>query len=420
MKNKPENNNFLSSGCLTLDTMQRHLNGSLSLPEKALTDEHLIGCGFCRDAMDGLNMVSDKADIDRRIREIKNIISRYNKEIPGIRRRTIPMNNRLFYVSAAASVIILLGLYVILNYYLPDQDTLPAIAETVIYEEPPLPPKPFRGERPADHSLSGTQILAEKEEMKAVEPAEAIKETHPPRKMASPANQELTVREQQLKIPESIGQTHDILELFTDNDQAEPFAGELNQFADIASAGPVEYFLSGITFFNDLPGYKSTEDQEKTDRYPAGTLTKAVSSKASGQTTTAAMDLPERFTDAGHIALEKEQIFDSAGIREHFFVLVDQMPQFPGGEAALATYLQTALRYPETARKAGVEGTVSVSFVIEENGQISSVRVHYGPGQGIDEETIRVISEMPPWLPALQDGIPVRAVLTMPVTFRLR
>jgi len=421
MKNKHKQNTFLPSGCLAQDTMKRYLAGDLSLSAKAKADNHLLHCELCRDAMEGYGRVPGHQLFEQKVSEInQNVNSTFGKEKLGYQPRMTGVNKRFFYLTAAASVIILLGLYFILQYKLPTHSPLLTTAEHIDAGEEHIPPKPVAEEQTVDYSGNLPKPTLEKEEITPVDVAETRKETHATQKIVSPAQQTQPVKEQIRNIPESIIGSHDIREILIEDDQDESFAGEVSQSVDIASAGPVEYFLSGFTFFNEVPGYKRADDQEASDRYPAGTLTKAVSSKASGQTTAAAMDLPERLPAAEYIALEEEQVFDSAGIREHFFVLADQMPQFPGGEAALANYFQTSLRYPETARKAGVEGTVSVSFIIEENGQVSTVRVHYGPGHGIDEETIRVISEMPPWLPAIQDGISVRAVLTMPVTFRLR
>ena len=100
------------------------------------------------------------------------------------------------------------------------------------------------------------------------------------------------------------------------------------------------------------------------------------------------------------------------------FDKVDEMPQFPGGFAGLMQYLKTNVRYPEDAKEAGAQGNVIVSFIVEKDGSISNARVTKPTHSSLDEEALRVISSMPKWTPAKQNGEAVRAELSLPVSFR--
>lgn len=101
------------------------------------------------------------------------------------------------------------------------------------------------------------------------------------------------------------------------------------------------------------------------------------------------------------------------------FTMVEVPPQFPGGEEARVDYMVHAIKYPEEARKKGVQGTVYISFVIEEDGSITNAEVLRGIGGGCDEEALRVIREMPKWTPGKQKGKPVRVQFNMPIKFTL-
>lgn len=102
------------------------------------------------------------------------------------------------------------------------------------------------------------------------------------------------------------------------------------------------------------------------------------------------------------------------------FEVVEKMPEFPeGGMAGLMQYLNKNIRYPEAAKKAGVQGRVTVQFVVEKDGSISNVSTLRGMEPDLDKEAIRVISEMPKWKPGTQRGEPVRVRYTVPVVFRL-
>ncbi len=99
--------------------------------------------------------------------------------------------------------------------------------------------------------------------------------------------------------------------------------------------------------------------------------------------------------------------------------VVEEMPEFPGGEAARIKFLSENIKYPQIAREIGVQGPVFVTFVVEKNGQISGVKLLRGIGSGCDEEALRVISSMPDWNPGRQNGKEVRVQLNMPISFKL-
>lgn len=100
---------------------------------------------------------------------------------------------------------------------------------------------------------------------------------------------------------------------------------------------------------------------------------------------------------------------------EDFFVAVEQMPELIGG----LTKLQSSIRYPELARKAGIEGRVIVQFIVTENGTVENPRVIRGIGGGCDEEALRAVKEAK-FEPGRQRGIPVRVQYSLPVIFRLQ
>lgn len=97
------------------------------------------------------------------------------------------------------------------------------------------------------------------------------------------------------------------------------------------------------------------------------------------------------------------------------------MPEFPGGMDSLKSYLQENIHYPQEAKDAGIEGRVFLSFMVEEGGSITEVKVMKGLGYGCDEEAVRVVSNMPKWKPGKnwRDGKPTRFAYNLPVKFML-
>ena len=101
------------------------------------------------------------------------------------------------------------------------------------------------------------------------------------------------------------------------------------------------------------------------------------------------------------------------------FQIVEQMPQFPGGEQALMEFVAKSVVYPEEAKEKNISGRVFVSFVVEKDGSVSNVKVLRGIGGGCDEEAVRVIKSMPKWEPGKMKGKPVRVSYQIPFNFKL-
>jgi periplasmic protein TonB len=101
------------------------------------------------------------------------------------------------------------------------------------------------------------------------------------------------------------------------------------------------------------------------------------------------------------------------------FIVVEDEPEFPGGEMARRKFLSENIKYPKTASEVGIDGTVHVTFIIEKNGSVTDVRILRGIGGGCDEEAIRVVKAMPNWIPGKQRGKPVRVQFNMPIKFTL-
>lgn len=98
---------------------------------------------------------------------------------------------------------------------------------------------------------------------------------------------------------------------------------------------------------------------------------------------------------------------------------VDQMPTFPGGEAALKEYIESHIQYPPKAIKKKVQGCVVVEFIVKATGKIEATKVVQSVDKELDEEAVRVVKSLPNFIPARKDGKAVQAWHTLSVTFTL-
>lgn len=101
------------------------------------------------------------------------------------------------------------------------------------------------------------------------------------------------------------------------------------------------------------------------------------------------------------------------------YTVVEELPQFPGGVEALFKYLASEIKYPKEAIEKGVEGQVSVQFVIERDGSISDVQAVKGIGAGCEDEAIRALQSAPSFKPGSQRGRTVRVRRVIPIIFQL-
>jgi len=118
----------------------------------------------------------------------------------------------------------------------------------------------------------------------------------------------------------------------------------------------------------------------------------------------------------------EEYEIGEADSTDEVFMVVEEMPEFPGGEEALLEYLRSNLQYPERCKENNIQGRVLVTFVINKDGKIVDPAVvkSAGPeGVELDVEALRVVSSMPAWTPGKQRGEAVCVKYTVPVTFRM-
>lgn len=110
---------------------------------------------------------------------------------------------------------------------------------------------------------------------------------------------------------------------------------------------------------------------------------------------------------------------ETDGDEDEAFVMVEEMPKFPEGEEALRKFLAESVKYPEEAKKQGIQGRVFVSFIVDKEGYVKDVKAARKVNKYLDAEAVRVVSSMPRWIPGKQRGEAVRVHYTVPIKFAL-
>ena len=104
---------------------------------------------------------------------------------------------------------------------------------------------------------------------------------------------------------------------------------------------------------------------------------------------------------------------------EKVYSVVEQMPSFPGGTRALMDYLKKNVTYPKECEETCVQGRVIITFIVGKNGSITKAKVVKSVHPALDKEALRVVKNMPYWIPGRQNGRKVRVKYAIPITFRL-
>ena len=102
------------------------------------------------------------------------------------------------------------------------------------------------------------------------------------------------------------------------------------------------------------------------------------------------------------------------------FFIVEEMPEFPGGEMALRQYIASSIKYPAIAQENGIQGKVYVTFVVGRDGKVFNAVIARGIDASLDKEALRVVNALPAWKPGKQRGKPVNVSYTVPINFVLQ
>ncbi|MDR0844431.1 MAG: energy transducer TonB [Tannerella sp.] len=124
---------------------------------------------------------------------------------------------------------------------------------------------------------------------------------------------------------------------------------------------------------------------------------------------------------SGEIASEETQrtVAEKLPDGENVYTLVEEMPEFPGGQQAMMSFIAKNIMYPVEAQENGIQGKVTLCFVVKTDGSLDKFEVVKSVGASLDKEALRVVRSMPKWIPGKEKGKVVAVKYTVPITFRL-
>ncbi len=364
MKELAINKYFTQSGCLTLEALEKFSSGNLPEKDIELLRAHIDECELCSDSLMGVELLQNKETLKKTISKINQNLNEklLNKNAKG---QSSKYSGKLFYFSAAASILILIGVLFYLNFSANKLSS--DNADFIVQENIKMPIPP---------------TLSVETQKKADRETKIVKKKNSPKSVQDPILEKL----QHITINFSEIEDDDFFDedLEISIDKSENIHKGKSGSKD---SGSPEGFLIDMVVINS--GNNKKNGPSAPTQY---------------------LQMNEEFNTEKNAKKEQEEVI---------FMAVETMPQFPGGEAGLRNYLQKNLRYPSKAREASVEGKVYISFVVNSAGKVTDTKVIRGIGEACNEEALQVITEMPFWKPATQQGRLVSVRFVIPVYFKL-
>jgi len=161
-------------------------------------------------------------------------------------------------------------------------------------------------------------------------------------------------------------------------------------------------------------------EQQTVVKYVAPVVVDSVKPDEAAQFMTAD-DVAETVVDAEVVeVIEQVQEEVQEEAPQEVFVVVEEMPSFPGGDTELFRFIYDNIKYPELAKENNIQGKVILRFCVTYKGTVDQVSVVRGVDPSLDEEAIRVIKMLPLWKPGKQGGKPVNVWYSVPISFQLK
>lgn len=380
----PDKHIFNPSGCIRLESLQKYMKGGFSEETRKKISMHLEECLFCKEAMEGLTLISDPAVQNKSIRTIREGMKGRIRRRKMSTDRRYQLKRRFSWVAAAASIVLLTGIFSIYNYLLkPDREYL---AEEVNVRDV---------SKNIPDSILEIGIIEDKKEVLAVQSSS-------PNKMESPY----------LESEKAPGEKKNIKIVFSDMEMKNEVLRD-SSLPNVILKDQVSIPMAEVTVVEDETDVLAMAEESEVIASgkikPADVSVKQVAGVASAQT--------EIEYAAVSSKKSKSALEPGANISLTRKISLTK-PIFQDNEYNnFKDYITKNLIYPDSALKVNLPGRVILEFTIDENGIISELKVRESSHKIFEEEARRLISSSGIWQPATENGQPVSYHMFLPIDF---
>lgn len=427
------------SECYSEEVLIKYVNDELSPEETVAVENHILDCEICSDVIDGLlllestdSFLADKVVLNKEIDKLTNSVKADKASLFTYTRS----------IAAVAVLLFLSGGYFLINYLVKDKN-ISNVNKTISLSQDNNPSNTNQEDQianlteaqkidtGAENEILEKERLRSKfetvtEEINIVNDSRNIGDLKGYAEQKSQLDESISHDESKNSKPLYGGEAKDLIaEIGTGNEQRSAGDRDANsqlttindQFAEVTSASS----KGGASSREKADNRKEKKDLEKTEQNKPVSPSNA-SQNLGGQNLDGIVVVENAEPEV--IAILDISGYDSAELEEEkiepiAFATVEVKPQFPGGEAALMKFISENTVYPLISLQNAISGKVLLSFTINQNGDVTDVRVLKPVDPDLDLEAIRVVKSLPRWTPGRQRGKAVDVKYVIPITFRL-
>jgi len=433
------------SECYSEDILIKYVNDELNSEESAAVEAHILQCEMCSDVVDGLFML----EAPENLTEVTNKLNlEIDSLIRPIEKKKILNISTYRAIAAIALLLVLSGTYILINNKFSDKDAAPM---QIVKDIPPA-----ENEEKIKSSEDIEQIADVKTgDERKVETKNSvfipeIINTNSDYKIS---NQIDLLEEISMSTPESVSKETIVVDIVTEKSdrQIDVSGATGNTYTTVLGgiddsehsqypSGSGETTKSS-TNTQEMVSQKTNKSESSIDGKKADEILAEKNSKNLRDKGKFEKDAPANPIEdkneviAEGIVLSDDVYMDAAVSSEVLsiaydtdeevyeeeciaFAVVEEKPQFPGGDSAIISFLSSNIIYPPEAKDAGIQGKVYAQFVIDKTGKVTKVTIVKGVDPYLDLEVLRVIRLMPDWKPGKQRGLSVPVTYVIPVNFR--
>lgn len=372
-----------NDNCLTVDVINSFVTGRLNANEMELVRKHIDECEFCADAVEGYRKVQLKDTIINTVEELNKKID--DRSVPKVIKLQSFTKKVIAYSSLAASILILIGLFLLIRNLKIRQATI--VSDKLVLEEEKQPSQEAREQEKEAGSLITYDSFPGDADIRIKTPAKEeilpVTSKSDFKSYDKSEIKEITEQEVIAGIPEAdVEKEIDIDMVMEEAEYQEP------KTAAAPAARATE--LSGPAVYDRGKGRNKAMLAKKEYSQPQEILTTPIQS-------------------------EEDLLYD-----ETIYLMMDELPRFEdNGLEHFKEYVQNNLQYPRKAKKLKIEGRVFVKFVVDTAGRVVDIEILNSADSLLNKEALRVINSSPQWTAGRKDGKPVRVSYVIPVIFKI-
>jgi TonB family protein len=447
MSNDLKHTLYNPGDCIPEHTLFDYIDNRLSAKEQHLVEKHMIDCELCSDALEGLRLVKNRsriADINKAVQE----------QIAAPEKKTGPTDFRIILSIAAGLLLLTGGVFFFRQFASPEKkESMAELKEIQQNQEQAEENKPAQSQVADEETAPGYSKGKEKLKMADQEQLEqpgkkpeekdaagtgylsnAVSDELRQTDAAKAASPDVTTEAPVIAGTPSVSGNDNVSNTSTISSHWSPPPPPMEPAADKKASSKDEKEQDDVQKTGEVTDIANSESKNNNmSREKQQAVSKRDENRASGAENRKKeerkdVDKEPAASNEGLATGRSQSTFETmpdstttlSGETEQAYSVVDEMPKFPGGDAAMMKYIQANLKYPPIEKETAIAGKIYVQFIVDKKGNVKNPKIFKGLSPAFDQEVLRVVKNMPKWNPGKLKDKPVNVLVNIPVEIYLR